>query len=78
MDELRTLMLVSVTSVYGLGIDLDKISIVNVENACASGSTAFHGAWTAIKAGLYDCTLAIGTEKMYYQTAPLGSPTGAV
>ncbi|MFX1385458.1 MAG: thiolase family protein [Promethearchaeota archaeon] len=46
---------------------VDKIPITNVENACASGSTAFHGAWTAIKAGLYDCTLAIGTEKMYYQ-----------
>ncbi len=56
--------------------NLDKIPIINVENACASGSTAFHGAWTAIKAGLYDCTLAIGTEKMYFQTAPLGSPTG--
>jgi acetyl-CoA acyltransferase len=46
---------------------VDKIPITNVENACAGGSTAFHGAWTAIKAGLYDCTLAIGTEKMYYQ-----------
>jgi acetyl-CoA acetyltransferase len=44
---------------------LDKIPITNVENACASGSTAFHGAWTAIKAGLYDCALAIGTEKLY-------------
>lgn len=44
---------------------LDKISIVNVENACASGSTALHSAWTAIKAGLYDCTLAIGVEKLY-------------
>jgi len=46
---------------------VDKIPITNVENACASGSTAFHGAWTAVKAGLYDCTLAIGTEKMYFQ-----------
>ncbi len=46
---------------------VDKIPITNVENACASGSTAFQGAWTAIKAGLYNCTLAIGTEKMYYQ-----------
>ncbi len=46
---------------------VDKIPITNVENACASGSTAFHGAWTAIKAGIYDCALAIGTEKMYYQ-----------
>ncbi len=44
---------------------LDKIPITNVENACASGSTALHGAWTAVKAGLYDCALAIGTEKLY-------------
>jgi len=44
---------------------LDKIAITNVENACASGSTALHSAWTAIKAGLYDCTLAIGAEKLY-------------
>jgi acetyl-CoA acetyltransferase len=45
---------------------LDKIPMVNVENACASGSTALHSGWTSIKAGLYDCVLAIGTEKMYY------------
>ncbi len=44
---------------------LDKIPITNVENACASATTALHGAWTAIKAGLYDCVLAIGTEKVY-------------
>lgn len=44
---------------------LDRIPITNVENACASGSTAFHGAWTAVKAGLYDCVLAIGAEKLY-------------
>jgi len=42
-----------------------KIPITNVENACASASTALHGAWTAIKAGLYDCVLAIGSEKVY-------------
>jgi len=45
--------------------DLHKIPITNVENACASGSTALHGAWTAVKAGLYDCALAIGAEKLY-------------
>ncbi|MFX1456463.1 MAG: thiolase family protein [Promethearchaeota archaeon] len=44
---------------------VDKIPITNVENACASGSTAFNGAWTAIKAGVVDCALAIGTEKVY-------------
>ncbi|MFX1571788.1 MAG: thiolase family protein, partial [Promethearchaeota archaeon] len=26
---------------------IDRIPITNVENACAGGSTAFHGAWTA-------------------------------
>lgn len=46
---------------------IDKIPIINIENACAGGSTAFQGAWTAIKANLYDCALAIGTEKMYLQ-----------
>lgn len=44
---------------------LDGIPIVNVENACASGSTALHSAWAAVRAGLYDCVLAIGVEKMY-------------
>ncbi|MEW6443940.1 MAG: thiolase family protein [bacterium] len=44
---------------------VEGIPITNVENACASGSTALHGAWTAVKAGLYDCVLAIGVEKLY-------------
>jgi len=49
---------------------LDKIAMTNVENACASGSTAFHNGWAAIKAGIYDCVLAIGAEKMYYVLDP--------
>ncbi len=44
---------------------LEGIPITNVENACASGSTAVNGAWTAVKAGLYDCVLAMGAEKLY-------------
>ena len=46
---------------------LDKIPITNVENACAGGSTALHAAWIAIRAGLYDCVLAIGAEKLYHE-----------
>ncbi len=46
---------------------LDKIPIINVENACAGGSTALHSAWMSIKAGVYDCVLAVGTEKMYFK-----------
>ena len=46
--------------------NIDKIPIINVENACAGGSTAFNGAWMAIKSG-YDCVLAIGAEKIYQE-----------
>jgi len=44
---------------------LEGIPITNVENACASASTALNGAWMAIKAGQFDCVLAIGSEKLY-------------
>ncbi len=40
------------------------IPVVNVSNACATGATAFREAWTAIKAGLHDCVLAVGVEQM--------------
>ena len=43
----------------------DNIPIVNVENACASASTAFHMAVNYIKAGMSDVALAVGAEKMY-------------
>ena len=44
---------------------LDGIPITNLENACGGGSCALHGAWTGVKAGLYDCVLALGAEKIY-------------
>ncbi|XOV84265.1 MAG: thiolase family protein [bacterium] len=40
------------------------IPVVNVANACATGATAFREAWASIKAGLYDCVLAVGVEQM--------------
>jgi acetyl-CoA acetyltransferase len=40
------------------------IPVVNTANACATGATAFREAWTAVKAGLYDCVLAVGVEQM--------------
>ena len=46
---------------------LDGVPITNLENACGGGSSALHGAWTGVKAGLYDCVLAIGAEKIYDQ-----------
>ncbi|MCP1337696.1 thiolase family protein [Futiania mangrovi] len=41
------------------------IPVTNVENACASASTAFHLAYGQIKAGLTDVALAVGAEKMF-------------
>ena len=38
--------------------------VVNVANACATGATAFREAWASVKAGLYDCVLAVGVEQM--------------
>lgn len=50
-------------ALYPLGFS--GLPIINVENACASASTALHGAWMSIKAGLYECVLAVGVEKLY-------------
>ncbi len=44
---------------------IQGIPITNVENACASGSTAFHHAWLGVASGLYDVTMAVGAEKLY-------------
>jgi acetyl-CoA acetyltransferase len=38
--------------------------IINVENACASSSTAFHLAWLAVASGHCEVALAVGAEKM--------------
>jgi len=44
---------------------IDSIPMHNVENACASSSSALHLGWTAVGAGLYDCALVVGFEKLY-------------
>jgi acetyl-CoA acetyltransferase len=40
------------------------IPVVNVANACATGSTAFREAYFAIASGAYDVVMAVGTEQM--------------
>jgi acetyl-CoA acyltransferase len=40
------------------------IPVVNTANACATGATAFREAWMAVKAGVYDATIAVGVEVM--------------
>ncbi|GIW39631.1 MAG: thiolase [Candidatus Binatia bacterium] len=40
------------------------IPVVNVSNACATGSTALREAYLGVATGLYDITLAVGSEQM--------------
>lgn len=44
---------------------LQGIPLINVENACASGSTALNQAWLAVASGQVDIALAFGAEKMH-------------
>jgi acetyl-CoA acetyltransferase len=47
------------------GIGLGGTPVVNVENACASGSTAAHLACLGVAGGQYDTVLVVGAEKMF-------------
>lgn len=44
---------------------IEQIPVVNVENACASGSSALNLAANFLKAGEGDIALAVGAEKMF-------------
>jgi acetyl-CoA acyltransferase len=44
---------------------MQGLPVVNVENACASASTAFHLAVNYVRAGAADIVLAVGAEKMF-------------
>ncbi len=43
---------------------ISRVPIVNVENACTSGSTAFYLAWMGIASGQFDTAIVVGVEKM--------------
>lgn len=48
------------------GLGVGYIPVINVENACATGSTAFQQACTMVTHGLHDIVLAAGYEKLYH------------
>ena len=54
-----------------LPLALGNTPVVNVENACASASTAFNMACAHIRAGLSDVSLAVGAEKMFTENRSL-------
>ncbi len=55
-------MSVGETALAKLG--LTGVPIINVENACSSGSTAFWQAYWGITSGMFDLALAFGAEKV--------------
>lgn len=61
-------------------LGVGRIPIVNVENACASGSTAFHQACAMVSAGFADVALALGVEKLTHpdKTVSFAAFAGAV
>jgi acetyl-CoA acetyltransferase len=44
---------------------ISRIPIINVENACTSGSTAFYLAHRAVASGQAELALAVGVEKLF-------------
>lgn len=46
-------------------IGIERVPVVNIDNACAGGSSAFREAVLAIRAGAADVVLAVGSEKMF-------------
>lgn len=59
---------------------IGRIPVVNVENACASSSTAFQQAAAMVSAGYYDIVLVCGYEKLYHEdkARSLGAFSSAV
>jgi acetyl-CoA acetyltransferase len=47
------------------GLGLGGVPVINVENACATASTAFQQAATMVTLGVHDIVLAFGVEKLY-------------
>ncbi len=46
-------------------VGISRIPIINVENACASGSTAFYLAQKSVASGQSEVALALGVEKLF-------------
>lgn len=45
-------------------LGLTGMSIINIENACSSSSSALAEAWTAVASGRHDVVLVVGVEKL--------------
>src|SRR3972149_6774666 len=53
-----------VTLAAEAAIGATGVPVINVSNACATGSTAFREAYYSVASGAYDVAMAIGSEQM--------------
>ena len=52
-------------------VGMTGIPIINVNNNCATGSTAFNLAYEAVKSGISKCSIALGFDQMQKGALPL-------
>lgn len=55
-------------------LGIKEIPAMNIENACASGSTAFREAYRAVGTDLYDMAIAFGVEKTFIRKGAMVDP----
>lgn len=53
-------------------LGIEGIPIFNVENACASASSALHLGWQAVASGAQDVVLCLGAEKLTHEDKAVG------
>jgi acetyl-CoA acetyltransferase len=53
-------------------IGIEGIPIFNIENACASASSALHLGWQAVSSGMNDVVLCLGAEKLSTEDKTIG------
>jgi len=49
------------------GAGIEGIPIFNIENACASASSALHLGWQAVASEMHDVVLCLGAEKLTHE-----------
>ncbi|PKN68452.1 MAG: thiolase [Chloroflexi bacterium HGW-Chloroflexi-5] len=55
------------------GLFPERVPMINVEGACATGSMAIHSGWKDILSGQSDVVLALGVEKLFIPEDPAKS-----
>jgi acetyl-CoA acetyltransferase len=53
-------------------LGIEGIPIFNIENACASASSALHLGWQTIATGMHDYVLCLGAEKLTHEDKTVG------